>query len=102
MSEEPIVEPRTEAPAGRAQSPLWKWAFLVTLMTLGMGSMAAVLLSGLEPPAPPPEEEGRPRLRFNLAAYELPEFPKPAPVSEPEPVPGPVVPAHPEGASPPP
>ena len=100
MSAEAIVE-RADAPIARAASPLWKWAFIGTMGVLGAGALAAVLISGLKKPeAPAAEEEGKPRLRFDGGAYELPTFPrptaKPPAVAEPPPPPKPVeVPAPP-------
>jgi type IV secretion system protein VirB10 len=87
---EGIIE-RGDAPIARAASPLWKWAFIATLVTLGAGTLAVVLISELRKPlAPPAEENAKPRLKFNVGAYEVPAFPHPAPaVPEPPPAPKP-------------
>ena len=88
MSHEGVIE-RGDAPVARAASPLWKWAFMGTMILLGAGTMAAVLISEFNPPeAPATGEEKKPRLRFNVGDYEIPTFERPAPVeSEPEPEP---------------
>jgi type IV secretion system protein VirB10 len=81
MSEVGIVE-RADAPSARAASPLWKWAFSGTLVVLGAGALAAVLISGLaEPEAPAAEKDAKPRLRFQVGPYEVPAFPHPAPAA---------------------
>ena len=87
---EGVIE-RGDAPVARAASPLWKWAFIATMVALGAGTLAAVLLAEFSKPEPPPtEENGKPRLRFNVGAYEVPAFPHPAPpVPEPAPAPKP-------------
>lgn len=82
---EQIVE-RGDVPIARAASPLWKWAFIGTMVTLGVGALAAVFYAELSDPAPVEEgEERRPRLRFNVGDYEVPTFapPAPEPVVEP-------------------
>ena len=79
MSAEAIVE-RGDVPVARAASPLWKWAFIGTMITLGAGTLAAVVLSELQGPATPETgEEHKPRLRFNVGDYEVPTFEQPAP-----------------------
>ncbi len=89
MSEEAIIE-RGDVPIARAASPLWKWAFIGTMATLGAGALAAVLIAELkEPETPAAEEEGKSRLRFNIGNYEIPVFEQPAaaePASTPKPV----------------
>ena len=81
---EQIVE-RGDVPIARAASPLWKWAFIATMVTLGAGALAAVIYAELSDPAPVEEgEERRSRLRFNVGDYEIPAFEPPTP--EPEPV----------------
>lgn len=87
MSTEALVE-RGEAPVARTASPLWKWAFIATLMTLGAATLAAVLRAELQDPvrqqAP---AEHKSRLRFNVADYQMPAFEPPAPAApDPEPV----------------
>ncbi len=91
-----VIE-RGDAPVARAASPLWKWAFIATLTTLGAGTLAAVLLSEFGKPEPAPtEENAKPRLRFDAGRYEVPTFPHPAP-AVPEPPPAPVaIPVIPE------
>ncbi|NCA73045.1 MAG: type IV secretion system protein VirB10, partial [Sphingobacteriia bacterium] len=82
---EQIVE-RGDVPIARAASPLWKWAFIGTMVTLGVGALAAVFYAELSDPAPVEEgEERRPRLRFNVGDYEVPTFdpPVPEPIVEP-------------------
>ena len=93
---ENLVE-RGDAPVVRATSPVWKYAFMVLLLTGGLGAIAAVLLPELRGPEAPAEpEEHRSRLRFDAGELELPTFPRPAP-SEPLPVPAaPVVADDPE------
>ena len=85
-----VIE-RGDAPVARAASPLWKWAFIATLIALGAGTLAAVLISEFkQPEAPPAEENAKPRLRFNVGAYEVPAFPAPVPaVPETPPAPKP-------------
>ena len=87
---EGIIE-RGDAPVARATSPLWKWAFIATLGLLGAGTLAAVLISELRnPEAPPAEANAKPRLKFDVGAYEVPAFPHPVPaVPEPPPAPKP-------------
>ena len=48
---EQIVE-RGDVPIARAASPLWKWAFIGTMVTLGAGALAAVIYAELSDPAP--------------------------------------------------
>jgi type IV secretion system protein VirB10 len=87
---EGIIE-RGDAPVARATSPLWKWAFIATLGLLGAGTLAAVLISELRnPEAPTAEANAKPRLKFDVGAYEVPAFPHPVPaVPEPPPAPKP-------------
>jgi type IV secretion system protein VirB10 len=91
MSEEAVIE-RGDAPVARAASPLWKWAFIGTLIALGVGTLAAVLRSELRAPeAPAAEENARPRLRFDTGQFEPPVFARPEPAAqEPPPPPAPV------------
>jgi len=90
MTDEAIVE-RGDVPVARAASPLWKWAFIGTMLTLGAGALAALVLSEFQGPAvPDAAEEHKPRLRFNVGDYEVPTFEQPVP-AEPEPIPEPVV-----------
>jgi type IV secretion system protein VirB10 len=92
MSGQGILE-RGAAPVARAASPLWKWAFLATLLTLGAGALAALALSQLQGPADPQGGEGhQSRLRFHVGDYEVPTFgPPPQPEPLPPPVPEPLV-----------
>ena len=93
MSGEAIVE-RGDAPIARAASPLWQWAFIVISVILGVGALAAVLVSGLKSPATPAtEDDGKPRLRFDGGAYEVPVFPRPTPKAPTAPEPPPTPPS---------
>lgn len=76
---EQIIE-RGDAPIARAASPLWKWAFIGTMATLGTGVLAAVIVAELSDPSPN-EDTGarRSQLRFNIGDYELPVFEPPSP-----------------------
>ncbi|MEA3644154.1 MAG: TrbI/VirB10 family protein, partial [Lamprobacter sp.] len=87
---EQIVE-RGDAPIARATSPLWKWAFIGTMATLGTGVLAAVIYAELTDPAPSNDdpEPSRSQLRFNIGDYQIPVF-DPPPASEPAPAPEPV------------
>ena len=63
---EQIVE-RGDVPIARAASPLLKWAFIGTMVTLGARALAAVIYAELSDPIPIEEsEERRSRLRFNV------------------------------------
>jgi P-type DNA transfer ATPase VirB11 len=93
MSGEAIVE-RGDAPIARAASPLWQWAFIVISVILGVGALTAVLVSGLKSPATPAtEDDGKPRLRFDGGAYEVPVFPRPTPKAPTAPEPPPTPPS---------
>ena len=79
---EQIVE-RGDVPIARAASPLWKWAFIGTMVTLGAGALATVIYAELSDPTPIEEsEERRSRLRFNVGDYQIPAFEPPAPEPE--------------------
>mgnify|MGYP001809745421 CR=1 FL=1 len=74
-----IVE-RADAPIGRAASPLWKWAFIGLLCLVGAAALGAVFFAGRDRSAPTAaKEEKKPRLRFDGADFQVPNFARPAP-----------------------
>ena len=76
---------RSDAPVTRASSPLWKWAFLVTLLLGGIFSLFAVFLVEFKSDETG-KKENTSRLKFDSPSLEVPNFETKEP-SEPEPTP---------------